>query len=152
VDEAPGRGIERLEEAIVDGDVRIRQSVEERRLADIRVSGEGDDRRRRALTLAPPDLPLLRELCQASPQKRDPPARNPPVGLELALTGAAGPDPGAEGARAAPETLEVLPHPAHPRQVVLELGELDLELPLSRDGVLREDVEDQLGAVDDPRL
>ncbi len=39
--------------------------------------------------------------------------------------------------------------PAHARQVVLELSELDLELPLGRDGVLGEDVEDQLGAVDD---
>ena len=42
--------------------------------------------------------------------------------------------------------------PAHARQVVLELRELDLELALGADGVLREDVEDQLGAVDDARL
>ena len=45
----------------------------------------------------------------------------------------------------------MLPHPAHPRQVVLELRELDLELPLGADGVLGEDVEDQLRAVDHPR-
>ena len=42
--------------------------------------------------------------------------------------------------------------PAHPRQVVLELRELDLELPLGADGVLGEDVEDQLRAVDHARL
>ena len=41
--------------------------------------------------------------------------------------------------------------PAHPRQVVLELRELDLELALGADGVLGEDVEDQLRAVDDAR-
>ena len=43
----------------------------------------------------------------------------------------------------------MLPHPAHPRQVVLELRELDLELSLRGDGVLGEDVEDQLRPVDD---
>ena len=42
--------------------------------------------------------------------------------------------------------------PAHARQVVLELRELDLELPLGADGVLGEDVEDQLRPVDDARL
>ncbi len=41
--------------------------------------------------------------------------------------------------------------PAHARQVVLELRELDLELPLGGDGVLGEDVEDQLRPVDDAR-
>ena len=66
------------------------------------------------------------------------------VALELRLARAAGAD-------AAAEALEVLPHAAHPRQVVLELGELDLELALGADGVLGEDVEDQLRAVDDPR-
>src|SRR5918995_1477182 len=72
------------------------------------------------------------------------PASDPPVGLELRLTGAA-------RAHAAAEPLEVLPHPAHAREVVLELRELDLELSLGADGVLREDVEDQLRAVHDPR-
>ena len=65
--------------------------------------------------------------------------------LELRLAGAARAD-------AAAEPLEVLPHPAHARQVVLELRELDLELALGADGVLREDVEDQLRPVDDARL
>jgi hypothetical protein len=39
-----------------------------------------------------------------------------------------------------------------PRQVVLELGKLDLELPLGRDRVLGEDVEDELRPVDHPRV
>jgi hypothetical protein len=42
----------------------------------------------------------------------------------------------------------VLPHAAHARQVVLELRELDLELALGAPRVLREDVQDQLCAVD----
>ena len=76
---------------------------------------------------------------------RDAAARDPAVGLELRLAGAARAD-------AAAEALEVLPHAAHPRQVVLELRELDLELSLGADRVLGEDVEDQLGSVDDARL
>ena len=47
----------------------------------------------------------------------------PAVGLELRLARAARAD-------AAAEPLEVLPHAAHARQVVLELRELDLELAL----------------------
>jgi hypothetical protein len=43
----------------------------------------------------------------------------------------------------------MLPHAPHAREVVLELRELDLELPLGGHGVLGEDVEDQLRPVDD---
>jgi hypothetical protein len=46
----------------------------------------------------------------------------------------------------------VLPEPTHARQVVLELRELDLQLSFGRHRVLREDVENQLRPVDDPRL
>ena len=40
------------------------------------------------------------------------------------------------------------PQPAHAGEVVLELGQLDLELALGRVGVVGEDVEDHGGAVD----
>ena len=43
----------------------------------------------------------------------------------------------------------MLPEAAHPREVVLELRELDLELALGAARVLGKDVEDQLRAVDD---
>ena len=46
----------------------------------------------------------------------------------------------------------MLPQATHAREVVLELRQLDPELALGRDGVLGEDVEDQLRAVDDARL
>ena len=46
----------------------------------------------------------------------------------------------------------MLPHASHPRQVVLQLRELDLELALCTSGVLGEDVQDQLRAVDDACL
>ncbi len=56
--------------------------------------------------------------------------------------------PGPSGADPAAQALEVLPHAAHARQVVLELGELDLQLSLGARRVLREDVEDQLRTID----
>ncbi len=75
----------------------------------------------------------------------DPVAGQPAVGLELRLAGAARAD-------AAAEALEVLPHAAHAGQVVVELRELDLELPLGGHRVLGEDVEDQLRPVDHARV
>ena len=46
------------------------------------------------------------------------------------------------------EALEVRPQPAHAREVVLELRQLDLELALGRVRVVGEDVEDDRRAVD----
>ena len=69
-------------------------------------------------------------------------ADDPPVGLELALAGAARADP-ALGPR------QVGPQPGQARQLVLELGELDLEPAFVGLGVQGEDVEDQPAAVDD---
>src|SRR5262249_17221429 len=90
-------------------------------------------------------LALLAQLLQAPAQQRDSPPRDAAVALELGLARAARPD-------AAPEALEVLAHAAHAREVVLELRELHLELAFGADGVLREDVQDQLGPVDDAGL
>ncbi len=87
---------------------------------------------------------------QAPAENRDAAARKPPVGLELGLAGASRSHSAVH--TAGPQTLEVLPHSPHARQVVLELGQLDLELALRAVRMLGEDVEDQLGPVDDPRL
>ena len=64
--------------------------------------------------------------------------------LELRLAGAARADARARGARGASTCAQA-------RQGVLELRQLDLEPALGAGRVLGEDVEDQLGAVDDPR-
>src|SRR5439155_5492103 len=110
----------------------------------VRVSRGRDRRRFAPAPLLASRCTLALELLQPPPELRDASPRKPSVGLELRLAGAARADPAAE-------PLEVLPHAAHARQVVLELRELDLELALGRDGVLGEDVEDQLCAVDDAR-
>ena len=60
--------------------------------------------------------------------------------------GPLGADAAVHPARA--EALEVRPQASHAREVVLELGELDLELALGRAGVVGEDVEDDRRAVD----
>jgi succinyl-diaminopimelate desuccinylase len=139
------RRIERLEEAIVDRGVSSGERVQERRLPDVRVPGERNGWDTRAPALLPASRALSREPAKTLLQQRDPRPCETAVRLELALARAAGSD-------TTTETLEVVPHPAHPREVVFELCQLDLELPLGASRMLREDVEDQLGAVDDPGL
>ena len=66
----------------------------------------------------------------------------PLVGFELRFTGAAGAD-------AAAELGHFNSPPRQARQHVIELGEFDLELAFLGAGVAGEDVENELGAVDD---
>ena len=143
--EAAGGRVERFEKTVTDGDVGAGESVQERRLPGIRVSGQRDDGRLGAPAGLPAGGALSLEGTQPAAQDGDPAAREPPVRLELSLAWASRAD-------TAPEPLEMLPEPAHARQVVLELRELDLQLSFGGDRVLREDVEDQLRPVDHPRL
>src|SRR4029077_11836461 len=122
-----------------------REHVQQRRLADVRIARERNRRRLGAPPLLAPRRALALELLQATPELSDAPPREPAVGLELRLTGAACAD-------AATEPLEVLPHATHARKVVFELRELHLQLSLGARRVLREDVEDQLRAIDHSRV
>ena len=117
------------------------QRVEQGRLAGVGVAGESDPRQRRALPPRPHHAAVALQPGEAPPQRRDPVAGEAAVGLDLALARPPGADPAAE-------PLEVGPEAPHPRQVVLELGQLDLQLALGRVGVVGEDVEDDRGAVD----
>src|SRR3954453_7201558 len=139
--------VERVEEAVADDHLGAGQRVEQRRLAGVRVAGERDLRQLAALALGAHRRPRGLDLAQLAPQRGDPVARETAVGLELRLARAAGPD--AALAAAGAEALEVRPQAAHAREVVLELGELDLELALRALRVAGEDVEDDRGAVDD---
>jgi hypothetical protein len=143
--EAPRRRVECLEEPVVHRDVGVGQGVQEGRLAGIGVAGEGDHGRVASLPGLPLRLAPALKPPQALPEHADSSPRQPAVGLELRLARAARPDPTSE-------PLEMLPHAAHPREVVLELGELDLELSFGRHRVLGEDVEDELRPVDDTQL
>ena len=81
-------------------------------------------------------------MLQPATQRRDPVARQAAVGLDLRLPRPPRADPAAE-------PLEVAPQPAHPREVVLQLGQLDLQLALGAARVGGEDVEDHRRAVHD---
>src|SRR5439155_22629270 len=87
-------------------------------------------------------LPSAPDRGEVALEARDALADEPPVGLELRLTGS----PRADPARL---PFEMLPHAGEPRQRILELRELDLEPRLARARAPREDVEDELGAVHD---
>ena len=85
-------------------------------------------------------------MVEPAAERGDAVARQPAVGLDLGLARAPGADAADAAARA--EALEMRPQAAHAGHVVLELGELDLELALGRVGVAGEDVEDHRGAVE----
>src|SRR3954471_21073555 len=139
--------VERVEQPVAHADLRAGERVQKRRLAGVRVTGERDLRQVPALALGAHDGTRALALPQLAPQRGDPVSRETAVGLELRLARAAGAD--AALAAAGAEALEVRPQAAHPREVVLELGQLDLELALRALRVAGEDVEDDRGAVDD---
>ena len=91
LERARGR-IERFEQAVVDRHLGFGECVQQSRLADVRVAGEGDGRRFRPLPLLSPHLALLAEVGEPAAQERDATARDPAVALELGLTRAASPD------------------------------------------------------------
>ena len=142
LDLAAGR-VERREQLVLGlRHLGADERVEQRRLAGVRVADDADGRPQPAVAPAGRRLALLADLLDAFLHLRDPGPDDPPVGLELALAGSARADP-ALGPR------QVGPQPGQPRQLVLELGELDLEAALVGLRVQREDVEDQPAAVDD---
>src|SRR5205807_2046237 len=110
-------------------------------LAGIGVAGERHPWERRPLTLGPHDLTGGAHPLQPAAQRGDAIAGQAAVGLDLRLARAPGAD-------AAAQPLQVRPQAAHARQVVLELGQLHLQLPVGGVGVVGEDVEDHRGAID----
>ena len=131
-----------MEEPVAHADVRPGQRVQDRRLAGVGVAGERDVWQVRALALAAHGRPRSPHLLELASQGCDPVAREPAVGLDLRLARASRADAGAEA-------HEMRPEAAHPRQVVLELCQLDLQLALGGVRVQGEDVEDHRRAVDD---
>ncbi len=81
--EGARRRVEGLEQPVVDCDVRVSQGVEERRLADVCVTGKRDGRRLGPPPLLPANLALLTQVTQAPTQEGDPSAGDAAVALEL---------------------------------------------------------------------
>jgi len=137
-------GVERGEELVGGEGVGTGEGVEQGRLAAV---GIADQRQHRNLATAPgaPPLgtalahrfePLLHPL-RALPQ-------HPLVELELGLTGTA-------QTNAAFLPVEVTPAAHQPAGEVLQLRQLDLQLPLMGAGAQRENDQDQPGAVEHPQ-
>ena len=139
--ELTGRWVERLEEPVATRHLGTREGVKEAGLAHICIAGERHGRHHALGALLALQATTLARLLDSPPEQRDAIAGKATVGLELRLARTAGTD-------AATKALKVVPHAAHTGQLVLELGELDLELALCRVGVAGEDVQDQRRAVD----
>src|SRR3989441_192101 len=133
-----GQGVERREQAILDEDVVARERAQDARLSSVGVAHE---RRARA---GAPSLALVRAVVgyvvQPLFEDGDLAADGPAVGLKLGLARPAQPD-------ATTDAGEVRPHAGEPGQEGLELRQLHLQLRLGRARARREDVEDDLGAV-----
>ena len=134
-------GIEGGEQHVGGIHVRIGQDVEERALAGVGVAHQRDRGDLVAVPVACRRRSVTGDVVELRAHLLDLLADEAPVRLELALTRSAGPD-ATTGAR------EVGPHPRQPRQVVFERGQLDLQAPLARPCVPREDVDDQRRTVE----
>src|SRR2546429_1983272 len=113
------QGIERREEPVFDEHVVTGQRLEQAGLAGIGVADERGAR----LVATPLALigAMLGDVFEPLLEDTDLAADHPPVRLELRLAGAAETDTAAN-------TRQVRPHPRQPRQQILELRELYLEL------------------------
>ena len=139
-------GVERVEEPVAHAHLGAGQRVEQRRLAGVGVAGQRHRGQARALALAAHRVARAARVDEPALERGDAVARQAAVGLDLGLARSAGADAAVHAPGA--EALEMGPEPAHAGEVVLELGQLDLELALGRVGVVGEDVEDDRRAVD----
>ena len=141
-----GGGVQRVEQAVVGGDIRTGDGVQQRGFSRVGVAHDGhrgDLVLAAALALGGADTA---HLLQLRLQLVDLAADVAAVGLQLGLAGALGADGRAAGA-ALP--LQMAPHADQAGQQVLVLGQLHLQAALLGSGPLGEDVQDQAAAVND---
>ena len=134
--------IERHEERVRADRLFVRQPIEQRRLARVRVADERDGRHRLLLPPLAQLRPALADLIDLALNRLDAHADAPPVGLELRLARTARAD-------AAAEPRERRAGSGQPRQQVFQLRQLHLPLAFARARAAREDVENELRAIDD---
>ena len=140
----PHERVERHEQRVGgDGRLRPRQQVEQRRLARVGVADQRHRRHRRLLAPLAQLQPAPAHLLDLAARVADALADLAPVGLELRFARAARAD-------AAAQARQPVAAADQPRQQVLQLRQLDLQLALAGPRPPREDVEDELGAIDRP--
>lgn len=138
---ARGR-IERGEELVCRIRLCLRQRIEECRFPGIGITDERHRQGPIALALPPLRAVLPFEFLEPHLEHLDALADEAAVRFELRFTRTAQPD-------TAFLTLEVSPRAHEPRGNVLQLREFHLKLAFMATGALRENVEDEAGAVDD---
>ena len=139
-------GVEGREHLVGDVHLGAGERPQQGALARVGVADDGEDRHRAPPPPLPPVLALGGELLELALEAGHAVAGAPAVDLELGLARPPAPDAAGE-----PRQRDLGPL-REPRQQVLELGQLDLQLAVAGGRVLREDVEDELGAVDHPQL
>ena len=139
----PHDRVKRGKEPVLRQHVAAGEAVEQGRFASVGVPDQRDERDGPLHAPLAPEAALLFDLRERLLQLEDAAADAAAVDLQLLLARAAHPDAGRALAR------EHAPHAEQPRQAVLELRKLHLELALARLGAHGEDVEDEHGAVDD---
>ena len=143
---APHGRVERREQLVRGVHARAGQRVEQRRLAGVGVADEGDRAALRCARARGASACAALRPSPAAPRALAPLLQQAAVGLQARLAGAAQAD------RAAALAVEVGAARTSRAAMCLQLRELDLQLAFVRDRALREDVEDQAGAVDDAAL
>src|SRR5438132_2198989 len=114
--------------------------MQQGRFATVGVADDGNHRIRDALPSHATQRPLLADLFDLTVELADPMADPPAVALEFLLARAPGADTGAQAGEVAA--------PLEARQEMMQLRRFHLQAAFLGASSLREDVEDQLGAVD----
>ncbi len=135
-----GGGPECREQARAGQHVAARKCVEQRALAGIRVTHQGDDRCGRLRALLARFGTAATDVIHGFFETGDPVTDAAPVNLEFCFTRTAGAD-------TATETAHGHSTAGQTRQLVLQLRQLNLNLRFETARVLRENVQNQLGAV-----
>jgi hypothetical protein len=147
--ELPGGRVERREELVLDQHLRLGEPVEQRRLAGVGVADQRDGRDRRPLAAGRLGATDALVVPEVGLELADPAHDALAVDLELGLARATTTDAGAAGDPATRLSRQRGAPAAQAGQHVGHLRELDLGLALPARRVLREDVEDHDGPVED---
>ena len=127
------------------------ERVEQRGLARVGIADNCDDRNALFPPLAPVLAPVRSHVLDLALQVGDMRPDLAPVNFQLALTGSAQADAASAASPRCTARLscEVRPHAGQPRQAILVLREFDLQRAFFGARVLRENIENQRGAVED---
>src|ERR1019366_9680192 len=116
------------------------ERVEQRGLASVRITHEGDHSQRHSLARIAPRGALAPHRFNGSLYLADSLANPPTIGFELLLAGSPRPN-------ATAESRKFFAASGQSRQQIIQLREFDLKLPFARSSVSRENIQNKLRAV-----